>query len=359
MDWNAFFESGCFFSPPIAKGAGCREIWLGWGSPLRSERQTSTDQFCVYAPDFFLKNKNPWWTPPFFKKVTFDSFMQTMEDVPPFKVPRESWTGANFSAFSKSFYHLQSLFLKGSLNKGVPIVLDETTFRMSPDSIRSAFHRLLFYSKAWPFYLYGIWDLNEGILGATPEFLFKMSTIQTKQVILTMALAGTRPRIKTLNSSALLSDPKERREHQLVIDGIQSSLQSLGLVHVGETDELELPTLFHLMTPLSLIPYDGVNISTDLLVELLHPTPALGVHPKTEGAQWLREHQERFRFGAPFGVCLPKQGFQCLVAIRNIQWVVDQLYIGAGAGVIAESQLEKEWAEIQSKILAVKEMFGI
>ncbi|HEY4831978.1 MAG TPA: chorismate-binding protein, partial [Waddliaceae bacterium] len=96
------------------------------------------------------------------------------------------------------------------------------------------------------------------------------------------------------------------------------------------------------------------------VVEMLHPTPALGAFPRILGKTWLMDYQtkmNRGRYGAPVGYYYPsKEEGECFVAIRNVQWVGPEAQIGAGCGIVAQSVFEQEWDEIQLKIQSIKSM---
>ena len=68
---------------------------------------------------------------------------------------------------------------------------------------------------------------------------------------------------------------------------------------------------------------------------------------------------DRGRFGAPFGVEWPDGRAHCVVAIRNAQWNGPDVMIGAGGGIIEQSVLEREWAELQLKHAAVKRLLDL
>ena len=197
------------------------------------------------------------------------------------------------------------------------------------------------------------WNATSGILGITPELLFSHSQ-QEPQNVKTMALAGT---CHPAQLQEFLKSRKERQEHQLVVQGICESLETLGSVHIGELQLLQLPKLMHMMTPIE------VNLNHhfhfDALVHRLHPTPALGTFPFEIGKKWLEDfqkHTPRQYYGAPFGFKNPCSGISsCFVGIRNVQWNNLGMRIGAGCGVVKQSIFEKEWQEIQFKIRAIRD----
>ena len=202
--------------------------------------------------------------------------------------------------------------------------------------------------------MYGCWNANEGMLGVTPEALFSHNT-QMPHMVKTMAVAGTCHPSHDLE--AFFQDDKERYEHRLVVEGICRSLHDLGKICVEEMQLLHLPNLVHLMTPIHLTLNQPFRF--DSFVQKLHPTPALGAFPPTEGRKWLEEfdkHTPRQRYGAPTGFHHPLAGLShCFVAIRNVQWNTNGMRIGAGCGVVKQSTFEKEWKEIHMKIRAIRE----
>jgi menaquinone-specific isochorismate synthase len=99
------------------------------------------------------------------------------------------------------------------------------------------------------------------------------------------------------------------------------------------------------------------------MVRRLHPTAALGAWPRNEAAErWLREADrgvKRRTFGAPFGLEREDRSALALVSIRNVQWQGEHVRVGSGAGLIAESRLDRELEELREKREQVKALFGL
>lgn len=175
----------------------------------------------------------------------------------------------------------------------------------------------------------------------------------------TVACAGTLGRQET--EEAFKSDPKELDEHERVIEGIKDSLTPFGKVSIGKMDILDLGSLAHLLTPIE-VELEG-RYDYEVVVKALHPTPALGAFPRKEGRKWLmdyRQKAERGRYGAPVGFVRgggDEAGFY--VAIRGMQWNKERISIGAGCGVVPQSDFEREWEEVGRKIRSVKEVFSL
>jgi menaquinone-specific isochorismate synthase len=202
--------------------------------------------------------------------------------------------------------------------------------------------------------LYGVWSGDQGMIGASPEILFRRLGNGRVE---TAAVAGTYPAER---GTRLAADPKEAAEHRSVVDDIAAVLAPLGAVDIGPRELLCLPFLTHLKTYLFLTPSRAVAFAD--LVHALHPTAALGIAPRDADPDLLRRLDAgagRGRLGAPFGVEWPDGRAACLVAIRNVQWRGRDVILGAGGGVIAPSRLDAEWEELALKREAVKRMLGL
>lgn len=181
-----------------------------------------------------------------------------------------------------------------------------------------------------------------------------------------MALAGTRATSEE-KAHSLLTDSKERFEHELVARGLREKLQALGELEISGPRVWDIGRLSHLRSDVRLnIANDSVRPDRlfSEMVALLHPTPALGVAPVS--VDWRRclksldEPVERGRFGAPFGLVDPEGRTQALVAIRNVQWNEQgSVLIGSGCGVVKGSHVEQEWQEMELKRRSVRELLGL
>lgn len=343
-------------------------ILVGWGEwsesaqpPLTSENRH--ENCAIYAPDFYLREPCPWKSTAQWDLVSRDHFASLFMTVIGHNVNCEQiqWQEPLEAGFASTWLRIQEGFRQRGLLKAVPVVFAKgETDLLGEDSRLSLLAKL----SALPrhLYVYGMWSSTAGLLGATPELLFERSS---QGPIQTVALAGTRGKENPRAAEILLNDPKERFEHQLVIDDLRERLSAVGDVEIGATDVLELPTLYHLRTPIQVLPRE--NSTFQGLIERLHPTPALGVAPRdlgfSEMRRWDDWAEERGRFGAPFGASyggggeLPRE--ICVVAIRNIQWQGHEVRLGSGCGVVGESHLSREWQELALKRESVKGMLGL
>ena len=64
----------------------------------------------------------------------------------------------------------------------------------------------------------------------------------------------------------------------------------------------------------------------------------------------------RRTFGAPFGLEREDRSALAVVSIRNVQWEGQTIRIGSGAGLLAESRVEREFEELRQKRDQVKSL---
>ncbi|MGE4573012.1 MAG: chorismate-binding protein [Parachlamydia sp.] len=323
---------------------------LGYGARTWLSSPCSSSP-CFYFPDFFLELASPWFKHAYWEERSYEELKEFLE---PIESTISEWQNRDQTYFMNGFEDLKNKFQQGKMEKAVPYAFEFSNSTMTREKLQRSLNRLLHYSHAQPVNVYGFWDQHSGILGATPEVLFKMQR-QEKNMLYTHACAGTRGRSDIDN----LFDCKELHEHDVVVQGIVESLSSLGKIHIGELKALHLPFLSHLITPIEV----ELDVSEDFekIVRRLHPTPALGGFPKNESLEWIKNYKttvERGRFGAPAGYIYANVA-NCFVSIRNVQWNAEQMMIGAGCGVVAESQMRNEWNEINLKMQSIKEMLGI
>ncbi|MDZ4767625.1 MAG: isochorismate synthase [Chloroflexota bacterium] len=197
--------------------------------------------------------------------------------------------------------------------------------------------------------------------GATPELLVAVEGTHVE----TEALAGSIKRGATeaedsALASALLSDAKERGEHHLVVEGIRDRLAPLAaaLDYDDTPLVLRLKNIQHLHTPMHATMRESMGVLP--LVELLHPTPALGGSPRTEALAFIRDAEPvpRGWYASPVGWIDPQMDGAFVVAIRSAVSQNDRVWLYAGAGIVAESQPAREWDETALKFRPMLNALG-
>jgi menaquinone-specific isochorismate synthase len=370
---KTFLETGTLMTTGpkhVLVGYGPR-TWLNAPPSIPSQQQPSQPtQPYFYSSDFFLQAAHPWFTHEFSHEIEINQLIQelsTFFDSSEPLLQTINWTSPDYTHFQKAFSNLQTRFVSKELQKAVPYVFEKTSQKVTSPLLMRSLISLLKQSLSRPMYLYGFWEKSQGILGGSPEILFSLEK-EDRLLLKTMACAGTRKSADQDRLPKLLDDPKERHEHQLVVEGITQSLTPFGKVTAGETGLLQYPSLLHLVTSIQveLPSFEETVICSqkfETFVRALHPTPALGAFPKEAGQKWLVNYQtlmNRQRYGAPIGYIKADGGnATCFVAIRNMQWNEQGIMLGAGCGVVPDSNLEREWQEINAKLNAIKTILAL
>lgn len=193
-------------------------------------------------------------------------------------------------------------------------------------------------------------------IGASPERLVRVVAGRMH----TEALAGSAARGATASEDArlgreLLSDEKELREHQLVLQAIRAQAASLGLTPEcpAQPRIVGLANVQHLHTPVSAVLPSGMQIID--LVEALHPTPAVGGAPRAQALEAIAriEAFPRGLYAGPIGWSNWKGEGEFFVGLRSALVEGSEATAYAGAGIVAGSEPEREFQETELKFKAL------
>jgi menaquinone-specific isochorismate synthase len=189
-------------------------------------------------------------------------------------------------------------------------------------------------------------------LSATPERLVSVKDGQFS----TAAVAGSTPRGETPALDAtlgedLLADVKNRHEHALVVSEIVKRVTPMAdVTWSNEPILLQTPQIQHLYTPIT----GHLHANKHLLdvVKVLHPTPALGGVPQQWAMQTIATVEDKARglFAAPIGMIWPNGDGEFVIGIRAMVLANQTATLFAGAGILAASNAQQEWAEINLKM---------
>jgi menaquinone-specific isochorismate synthase len=186
--------------------------------------------------------------------------------------------------------------------------------------------------------------------GPPPERLVRLSGRQVG----TEALAGSVPRGETPEEDAeyadsLVESEKLQHEQRLVVDAITEQLEPLGTVEEGTQGVRKLTNIQHLQTSITAELDDDEHVLS--IVEALHPTPAVGGLPPDAAWQVIRETEtfERGWYAAPVGWFDAEGDGEFAVGIRSGVIGGRRATLFAGNGIVADSDPEEEWEEVQPK----------
>lgn len=193
---------------------------------------------------------------------------------------------------------------------------------------------------------------SESFLGASPERLF----IRKDRKLISEAIAGTRPRGKTLVQDerlrkALLESAKDLREFSPVQTYLQSALSPLCVnplsftpISVHQTQNVQ-----HLYSRCSGTLKKAVT--DEEILSSLHPTPALCGMPTKKAYSLIQELEpfDRGLFGGAIGWTTPESS-EWIVGIRSCLIKGNTATLFSGTGIVEGSDPEEEWEELNQKI---------
>jgi isochorismate synthase len=196
-------------------------------------------------------------------------------------------------------------------------------------------------------------------LGASPEVLVQ---IDRHHVFKTVALAGTQPLTDGLTPADAIWRQKEIEEQALVQRYIVSCFRHLRLREYVEMGPRTMAAgnLLHLRTDFSAA-MDEVGfpkLGTQML-ELLHPTSAVGGMPKASALHMIGElelHDRRYYSGY-LGPVQLGQETNLYVNLRCVELGPEMVTAYAGAGMTPDSNPAKEWQETELKMQTVLRLF--
>lgn len=193
-------------------------------------------------------------------------------------------------------------------------------------------------------------------IGASPERLVRVS----KGRLETEALAGSMRRGASASEDAalggtLLRSEKDLREHREVLDDIVARLRPLGLApeFPAQPQLRRLANVQHLHTPVHAALPENVQV-LDVLAAM-HPTPAVGGTPREAAVARIRELEgfPRGLYAGALGWLNTRGGGEFFVGIRSALVRDASARVYAGAGIVAGSTPEKEFAETELKFKAM------
>lgn len=199
---------------------------------------------------------------------------------------------------------------------------------------------------------------GQSLIGASPERL-----VQVRDgVLATEALAGSARRGGSASEDAalggaLLRSEKDLAEHDYVVKAIARRLGPLGLeLEFAKRPSLRrLANVQHLHTPVRAPLREGVRL-LDVL-RRLHPTPAVGGTPREAAVPCIRELETfpRGLYAGALGWIDARGEGEFFVGLRSALIDGPKARLYAGAGIVAGSEPQREFAETELKFRALAE----
>jgi len=208
-------------------------------------------------------------------------------------------------------------------------------------------------------YLYFMHLNDVALVGSSPETMVRLEN----RVATLRPIAGTRPRGKNeqedrVLADELLCDEKERAEHLMLVDLGRNDLgrvAEVGTVQV--TDMMVVERYSHVMHLVS-------NICCDLrsdcdawsLLAATFPAGTLSGAPKVRAMEIIAEIEKEPRgpYGGAVGYISFNGNMDLAITIRTACVENERLTVRAGAGIVADSDPERERVETVNKAMAIQ-----
>ncbi len=203
-------------------------------------------------------------------------------------------------------------------------------------------------------YMYFLDTGTTQVVGSSPEILVRL---QHGKVTM-RPIAGTRPRGRTPAEDhalevELLADPKERAEHLMLIDlgrNDTGRVSKPGTVEVGERFVVERYShVMHIVSEVTGELREGLSY-LDVL-RATFPAGTVSGAPKVRALEIIRELEpiRRNIYSGAVGYIGWHGDADTAIAIRTAVIQDGRLHVQAGAGIVFDSDPEKEWDETMNK----------
>lgn len=223
-----------------------------------------------------------------------------------------------------------------------------------------SFYRRLRLSNPSPYMFYLDFD-DYLVLGTSPESLVKVN----ERTVITNPIAGTKPRGNTpmldkALADELLADPKERAEHEMLVDLSRHDLSKIcrqGSIQIPKYMVIErYQYVMHIVSEIT-GKLDEPYTSIDALISLF-PAGTVSGAPKIKAMQIINdlEQVKRGVYAGAIGYINMNGDLDFALAIRTMVIKDNQAYVQAGAGIVHDSDPSTEYQETLNKAKALLEV---
>ncbi|OSM99799.1 isochorismate synthase [Lonsdalea britannica] len=197
---------------------------------------------------------------------------------------------------------------------------------------------------------------ESAFLGSSPERLYRREgkRLETEALAGTVANDRDDRRADEL-AQWLMQDVKNQNENQLVVDDIRQRLsQAATALDVLPMETIRLRKVQHLRRAIRAELYDAKDRAC---LQLLQPTAAVAGLPRAAARDYLACYEpfDRGWYAGSAGY-LSRQQSEFCVSLRSADVERDRLTLYAGAGIVAGSDPQQEWQELENKAAGLKSL---
>jgi anthranilate synthase component 1 len=207
-------------------------------------------------------------------------------------------------------------------------------------------------------YMYFFKSGEHQLIGSSPEMLVRVEN----RVVETFPIAGTRPHVKNpienrRLTKELLADPKERAEHIMLVDLGRNDIgkvSKFGSVHLPEFMKVhQYSHVQHIVSRVVGNLKDEHNCYDAL--RAIFPAGTVSGAPKVRAMEIIEELEptKRGPYAGAVGYFSYNGNADFAIAIRTLVSNRDKAHIQVGAGIVADSDPEREWFETEHKAKAL------
>ena len=209
------------------------------------------------------------------------------------------------------------------------------------------------YPSTWVFAV-------DGLVGATPELLLRLSRGMVTSRVLAGTISKTGNDEKDLALAASLArSSKDLEEHEYAVRSVADALDPF-CTSTNVPDSpfvLHLANVMHLATDVTgALIESKKSVDAFTILEKLHPSAAVCGTPTNIAAQVIKriEGMSRGRYAGPVGWLDARGDGELGIALRCGQIKENEIQIYAGCGIVAGSNPEKELTESNAKFAPMR-----
>jgi anthranilate synthase component 1 len=256
--------------------------------------------------------------------------------------------------FKRAVNRAKDYILAGDIFQVVLSQRFESSFSGTPLD----FYRCLRFINPSPYMFCLNFGADFSLVGSSPEMHVRL----TGDTLEIRPIAGTRPRGHTpaqdeANAGQLLADPKERAEHIMLVDLARNDVGRVaepGSVRV--TEFMQIERYSHVMHIVSnVVGRLRKDCTVFDAVRATFPAGTVSGAPKIRAMQIISELEQTRRgcYAGAIGYFGFDGNFDSCIALRSVVLKKQHAYVQAGAGIVADSDPQREYEETVNKARAM------
>ncbi len=268
---------------------------------------------------------------------------------------REMTSNIERSAFEAAVIEAKRLIFEGDIFQ---VVLSQR-FTLSFDGDSFNLYRALRQVNPSPYLFHLDFD-DVTLIGSSPEVLVRVENSRVQ----VLPIAGTRPRGSGPDedealAAELLDDPKERAEHLMLVDLGRNDLSRVCRMNTVQVDRYayieRYSHVMHIVSEVSGVIEKG-RTAMDVL-KACFPAGTVSGAPKVRAMEIIDdlEPTKRNIYAGAVGYVNFSGNLDTCIAIRTMVVRGRDIFIQAGAGIVADSNPDREFEETENKARALKQ----